>query len=89
MNSISGIVMDVYDHGLKIGVDFRPDDGTSRCLVVNKQNTLIVASINGALAHGDRIEIGFTPIPPRLGSPMGEIVSLSVLDHQLEIGHAA
>lgn len=89
MNSISGIVMDVHDHGPQIGIDLAADDGTRRCLVADRADTLVIASINGALAHGDKVEIGFEPIPPRLGAPMGRVRRLRVIDYTAEIGHAA
>lgn len=89
MYSITGIVLDVHDHVTQIGIDFEQDGGIGRCLVADKANSLTIASINGALAHGDRVEIRYEPIPPRLGAPLGRVSSLRVVDYETEIGHAA
>jgi len=89
MNSITGIVLDVHDHVTQLGVEFEQEGGLRRCLVADKSNSLTIASINGALAHGDRVEIRYEPIPPRLGAPMGRVTSLRVVDYETELGHAA
>ena len=92
MNTVIAIVVDVtaMDAGRRAAVMLRTNEGRSIYLYVdNTGNSLLEATMKGAMAHEDQVEIGFEPSPPRLGAPLGVIRTARIIGYETEIGHAA
>lgn len=90
MNKVIGVITDItHSGGRRHSVSLKATDGRDRILVTDREDAVLEACLLGALAHGDEVELGFEPVPPRLGAPLGIVRSLRVVGYVTEIGHAA
>lgn len=92
MNIVNGTVTDVrdMDAGRRSAITIHTTYGRDMYLVAdNSKGTVIDATMKGAMAHEDMVEIRFEPTTPRLGAPVGVIVGARIMGYETEIGHAA
>lgn len=83
MTTIVGTVTDMFSTRNGINVQIMHQDGKT-VFMLRDASSVMAATIRGAAARDDEIEIGYRPFPAMIGDIAGEIFQVRITGYQVE-----